>query len=667
MFYSHEILTSRQYGVSTIWLVATIGNKSSTRKVTRKAIQEVDVQRACGKILEPGAPIALRLQGNLLYGVSRVHNQQCTYLITDAKKIQDQMKLFVKSFPGNQLDPEAGKARPENLLIENDPAFDPDMPLPLFELETLFSSKINTQKTSSQMSPFQSSQSSRQSLPIQLDIDASSSSGHHESPFGLQGLSSAQKPDDEPLIFPTEDDAFGAQGDWGLEIDENGNIIELAGPMVVDEEPQLPPLPHVWGEDKVSVEAPRLNDEHNIENQGDVIMQEEPLPEAAPFPERRQHAVLQNGNQRSRGAFFRKKRKLQIDDETQLSRNILREWQYQYLGLCGAHVTRPTSSVQAKRNAMLLTFGLGIGNIGQSVGVPGLSHPLATEYSGDTLFTVITGIEVQEPRGRRRTASEAIIDGQEEGRRVRPRLVQDEKEQEQARVTQEDEFINFDDPFADGILPETGRQAEQPMSDHLSSTLLPWNRGSSAVPGSSIRAPNPAKQGRDLSSPLNRRRDPQDIVRYSDDAPVGGFGSDDNFGDGFGSADVSFDGMANCSLDSDGHMPEVASGAGEIQSQEQRLFEQLDGEGHRFINFVQDAVNENGEYRQDEDLDMNRKWVAFNDLFVPRTTPRSTAAQAFYQTLSLSTKRKMYVEQDGAIDEPFGAIWIGLKTIAGGF
>ena len=69
------------------------------------------MQRACGKILEPGAPIALRLQGNLLYGVSRVHNQQCTYLIADAKKIQDQMKFFFKAFPSNQLDPEAGRAR----------------------------------------------------------------------------------------------------------------------------------------------------------------------------------------------------------------------------------------------------------------------------------------------------------------------------------------------------------------------------------------------------------------------------------------------------------------------------------------------------------------------------------------------------------------------------
>ncbi|KAI1437023.1 Rec8 like protein-domain-containing protein [Xylaria sp. CBS 124048] len=670
MFYSHEILTSRQYGVSTIWLVATIGDKASTRKVARKAIQEVDVKKACGKILEPGAPIALRLQGNLLYGVSRVHNQQCTYLVTDAKKIQDQMKLFVKSFPGNQLDSEAGKARPENLLIEDDPAFDPDMPLPRFELDTLLfiqNHSQNTMKTSSQMSPFQSSQSPGRSVNIELDIDQSSSSGHHGSPFGLQGLSSAMKPDDERLIFPQEEDAFGVQGDWGLEIDENGNIVESAGPMTIDEEPQLPPLPPIREEDKTPGEALQLDERPEFDNGGDRIMQEEPLPEAEPLPERQQDVVLQNSNGYSRRAVARKKRKLQVDEETQLSRNTLRDWQTQYLELCGTYRARPVSSVQAKKNAMLLTFGLGIGNIGQSIGVPGLVHPLAIEYSGNTLFTALTGSGAPEPRGRRRTASEAVGDDEKnKGRRVRAKHTSNEgkQEEEQARVAQdqEDEFLNFDDTFDDGALPERGREAEQPMSDHLSSALLPWNRGSSAVPGSAIRAPNPVQQGRDLSSPSNRRRELQDIVRYSDDPTAGGFGGDDNFSDGLGSADHSFNDMAG--QGSDGHGPEIGPIDEEAQSQNQYLFSQVGGEELNFLNFVQEIIVENGERRLDEDFATNRKWIAFDDLFVPRTTPRSTAAQAFYQTLSLLTKRKMYVQQDGEIDVPFGAIWIGLETIA---
>ncbi|KAF1348657.1 Rad21/Rec8-like protein [Delphinella strobiligena] len=67
MFYSHEVLTSRQYGVATIWLVATLGARSTLKKVNKKAILEVNVPKACETIISPGAPMALRLQSNLLY------------------------------------------------------------------------------------------------------------------------------------------------------------------------------------------------------------------------------------------------------------------------------------------------------------------------------------------------------------------------------------------------------------------------------------------------------------------------------------------------------------------------------------------------------------------------------------------------------------------------
>lgn len=69
------------------------------------------MQKACGKIIEPGAPVALRLQGHLLYGVSRVYNQQCTYMLADLMKIQTHMHIFFTKFGHNQLDPEAGQAR----------------------------------------------------------------------------------------------------------------------------------------------------------------------------------------------------------------------------------------------------------------------------------------------------------------------------------------------------------------------------------------------------------------------------------------------------------------------------------------------------------------------------------------------------------------------------
>jgi len=46
--------------------VATLGAKSGAKKVTRKAILNVDVPKACNTIIDPDAPMALRLQSNLL-------------------------------------------------------------------------------------------------------------------------------------------------------------------------------------------------------------------------------------------------------------------------------------------------------------------------------------------------------------------------------------------------------------------------------------------------------------------------------------------------------------------------------------------------------------------------------------------------------------------------
>lgn len=48
-------------------LVATLGSKSNLKKVSRKAILDVDVVKTCGTIIEPAAPMALRLSSNLLW------------------------------------------------------------------------------------------------------------------------------------------------------------------------------------------------------------------------------------------------------------------------------------------------------------------------------------------------------------------------------------------------------------------------------------------------------------------------------------------------------------------------------------------------------------------------------------------------------------------------
>jgi len=59
-------------------LVATLGTKSmSSKKVTKRAIQGVDVQKACETVMVPEAPMALRLQSNLLWVPALPPCQRC--------------------------------------------------------------------------------------------------------------------------------------------------------------------------------------------------------------------------------------------------------------------------------------------------------------------------------------------------------------------------------------------------------------------------------------------------------------------------------------------------------------------------------------------------------------------------------------------------------------
>lgn len=88
----------------------TIG-KGAMRPLTRKAVEEVNVPKACATIIDPGAPLALRLQGSLLYGVSRVFNQQCTYVLSDAGRIQSDMMTIFHVLQATAIDLKAAQTK----------------------------------------------------------------------------------------------------------------------------------------------------------------------------------------------------------------------------------------------------------------------------------------------------------------------------------------------------------------------------------------------------------------------------------------------------------------------------------------------------------------------------------------------------------------------------
>ncbi|EPS36915.1 hypothetical protein H072_9494 [Dactylellina haptotyla CBS 200.50] len=107
MFYDHRILTQRKYGVATVWLVATIGSRSTlSKKILKKEILEVNLTKACRTIVQSENPLALRLQSSLLFGVSRDVQYE---------------------FNTGRIDLGGNRPRPESLLLQDDSGFVPDL------------------------------------------------------------------------------------------------------------------------------------------------------------------------------------------------------------------------------------------------------------------------------------------------------------------------------------------------------------------------------------------------------------------------------------------------------------------------------------------------------------------------------------------------------------
>jgi hypothetical protein len=58
--------------LNTIWrLAATLGARSSFKRLPKRDVMGADIIQLCGLITEPAEPLALRLSSNLMVGVAR--------------------------------------------------------------------------------------------------------------------------------------------------------------------------------------------------------------------------------------------------------------------------------------------------------------------------------------------------------------------------------------------------------------------------------------------------------------------------------------------------------------------------------------------------------------------------------------------------------------------
>ncbi|OBT68516.1 hypothetical protein VE03_02875 [Pseudogymnoascus sp. 23342-1-I1] len=680
MFYSHEILTSRKYGVATVWLVGTLGPTSSALKVKRKQILGVDVRKACETIIQPEAPMALRLQSSLLYGVSRVYNQQCGYVLHDAQTAQNNLRALLKVVKNSVIDLDAAAARPDQLMLMDDPAFEPGLALP--SLPPLDFSILEEGIKDSQFSMLSSlksfntsgiSNSSQASLVgLQIPPSDSDITGQFQLPGRFQLGSSAQKTPSG--VNPFDGDEPGLLDDLDFEFDADGDMVDLDAEELARRRMRAYPAGTGRAESD-SAASGRVRRDHEealigrsdrLDDDGDFIMQMDDdmniLPDAEAFPQH-QGAKLRGDNESSieessvsAEVPMKKKRQrkaLKVISDLNIRLDIrnseLSEWQTNYVQNMAKEKHAKLMRVINKyaiTNASIFVWGNGIGGIGRTIRSSGnVPHPLDI-FRGDKLKELLTGVVSSPIKGKKRARSAFDENDEEAARNVRNRP---DMEPQLPRAVGNDAFMpNFDDemmPYPDdstGI--EVGREAFTPLADHHSSAM-PWNvsasvnsfrqRSSSVVPGqgrhSSVVPSRPGSRHPSASPLLGRGRLLSDNEL---EFPAGGAGSTSAL------EDEEFEALG----------PSAAVDTQTAQNS-QWVADALETESLNFLEFVRAShaeAEDDLESHESRDTDdgPREKWVGFETLFPPQESHRIVAAQAFHHVLSLATKNLLRVTQD---------------------
>ncbi|KAG5922365.1 hypothetical protein E4U61_005358 [Claviceps capensis] len=678
MFYSHE--GSYRIGLPTV-------GKSNQPKLNRKAIQGVNVSKACQKIIDPGAPLALRLQGNLLYGVSRVFSHQCNYVLSDAEKTQSDMMTFFRSMNTSEIDPKAGKAKRQQIMLQDDPQFDPLAMIPRLDAMLAHEARSHLMPTQesgpnfSQLSPLDLSAvssmcTSRRSSMVGLDLPPSSHSvgsyqlpGNlcHSSPFNKAFHEAGAMQDSRP--FDDHDTDLDSIHGMGLEFDADGNLVNT-----MDAEPELPPL-RSTSSDPLHTAGPTLpqvgrrvhqqlgaglNEDNFFDFGEDALPDAEPFAVAAAQPTAGLTLTTETteSDQISATAHLAHGRrfKTMVDREIRVSRDEFRTWSDNYAA--NMHSARKrvkgTTLAKAKANALQFMYGNGISSIGALQQGFGVQHPLAAEFAGTALQARLLGLSIDATqqshatRGKRRKSSEAFGQEEDEDGQGEEKDTRNVKQRRLKTPANElgrrgDELIHFGDDSA----PEIGMRAAPAMDDKNSSMLaMPWSRQGSAVPGSATRAaPGSAQKSLHAPSPLHGRGSVVgSIERHSD--PIEDPFHDMGLGSQHSSMLLSSHGLENTNHDTQ------ASVAG------------LDISSHDFLDYVTEQMHQHG--APGSDSRDNKRWIQFEQLASPDVHSKVVAAQAFMHILSLATKNVVSVRQEGVLEKnPFGVLHIGFAAGVG--
>ncbi|MCJ1476147.1 hypothetical protein MMC13_004812 [Lambiella insularis] len=703
MFYSHEVLTSRKYGVATVWLVATLGSNSKLKRINRKAILDVDIPKACRTITQPEAPMALRLQSNLLYGVSRVYYQQCYYVLVDAQAAQSNMRALLKVVRTSELDPDAGKARRDQLVLQDDPAFLPELDIPIMDLDlSLF--ETSTQECSHRTSVLsaQSAQSSQSSNRANEDsvLDLVIPTSDSGNTGGIGGFRVAEtegdlaREDNIERNLLTEEEGFNPNVDFNF--DAEGNMIELGGASTapantlgharagVRSDSGIGALVRQDHEEAILAAQQGFGEAMDLNldflNTGDDYTA---LPPAEPFPEMvsgtaqpqsqdflKSSSVLpvEESSDSAEAAQVRKRRAprlILIDEAPELRNSDLTQWNLNYVAnMAEARRQKAQHKVpaQARKNAAAWVFGAGINSVGKESRSVNIQNVLDI-FAGNALMEALTGVSLSRTGRKRSRTDDEDLASEGSGRRIRSRTVEQEEE-----IGRGDSLILGDEAmpptFGDDSI-ELGRDAPPPLLEDFSSQM-PWNISASlhgSRQGSMARGRGftssvggfPTSAGAPSSMPpplfgttgsFDRR-----ASRMVSASPLLGRGPQR-----VGSLELPAQGDdedllggqlgSNDPALEDFELYGPAAGVDtQTAAQSQWVRETLDQESTNFLDFIRAEMAPVSAGADDGEAPAPRTSVIFHELLPPRQHSKIVAAQAFHHVLALANKGLLIVDQ----------------------
>ncbi|KAH3671772.1 hypothetical protein WICMUC_004583 [Wickerhamomyces mucosus] len=137
--FNQDSLIHQHSNIATVWLLSTLGFKSSYKRISKKQIQEVSIPETCEMLAKSveDEKTNLRVNSNLLYGVAVVYKQQINYLESDVVNIKsrlqrDMLKLnkgadkVLLNIPANFSESESAPNLKDtkSVFLHDDPLFD---------------------------------------------------------------------------------------------------------------------------------------------------------------------------------------------------------------------------------------------------------------------------------------------------------------------------------------------------------------------------------------------------------------------------------------------------------------------------------------------------------------------------------------------------------------